>query len=206
MFKNIYFFTTSAKQNRLSFIKNKHFSIKTSLKDSLNLNNAKSNTKPKEETIFIFSHDTARKYYSMNVIPLIGYIAVSAASLVDSDYPDYLRKTMYFFMATGVLILTGLSIYAKRHVHSMQLVKPSNILLIKTFSKFGFGKDRTYQVPIKDIVEMIPISKFIRTKNTGIYIMKPNQNTKYFRFMNFFFIRPKSSLEFDQIFKSKIKK
>jgi hypothetical protein len=170
------------------------------------ISNAAAPTKQKEETIFLFSHDSARKYYKLNVLPLLGYVVVSGASLIDSDYPDYLRNTMYLFMGASLLVLTGVTMYAKRHVHTLKLVKPSNILLVSTFSKAGFGKDRLYQVPLKDIVEMIPVSKYIGTKNTGIYIMKPNQNTKYFHFMNFFFIRPKSGLEFDAIFKSKIKK
>jgi hypothetical protein len=163
-------------------------------------------SKQKEETIFLFSHDTARKYYKINVFPLLGYVVVSGACLIDSDYPDYLRNTMYLFMGASLLVLVGITFYAKRHIHTLKLVKPSNILLVSTFSKSGFGKDRLYQVPLKDILEMIPISKYIGTKNTGIYIMKPNQSTKYFHFMNFFFIRPKSGIEFDAIFKNKIKK
>jgi hypothetical protein len=191
--KNIKFYS-----NKTLFKINKPFSTKRQVNNTIK--------KDKEEKIFLFSHDTAKKYYQMNVLPLIGYLGLSSASLLNSDYPDYLRRTMTMFMSASFLALLGISIYAKRHIYSIHLMKPSNILIIETFSKLGFGKFKTYQMPLKDVTEMIPVSKYIKTKNTGIYILKPNQSTKYFNFLNFFFIRPKSGLEFDQIFKSKLRK
>jgi hypothetical protein len=202
-YKRFDIINTSHKRNNI-FSYKKYFSNKVGTNKISSI--PATTSKQKEETLFLFSHDTARKYYKLNVFPLLGYLVVSGACLFDSDYPDYLRNTMYLFMGSSMLVLTGISIYAKRHVHTLKLVKPSNILLVSTFSKSGFGKDRLYQVPIKDILEMIPISKYIGTKSTGIYILKANQNTKYFPFMNFFFIRPKSGIEFDAIFKNKIKK
>ncbi len=159
----------------------------------------------KEETIFLFSHD-ARKYYIINIVPLVGYLLISLTLLTNSDYPDYLRGTMFLFGAACFTALIGISIYSKRHINHISLTKPSNIFLIKTFSKLGFGKDKEYQIPFKGIGELVPISKYIKTKNTGVFILKPNQNVKYFNFFNFFFIRPKGSIEFDQIFKNRIKK
>jgi hypothetical protein len=53
---------------------------------------------------------------------------------------------------------------------------------------------------------MYSISRYIKTKSTGIYVIKPEG--KYFPYMNYFFIRPvkKNNQEFDKIFTNKLKR
>jgi hypothetical protein len=159
----------------------------------------------KDENIFIFSHETGRRYYKLNVAFLGLYSLMNLNILKDKDYPDYLRKSMVIFLSltAGALIVIGL--FASRHVESIHLKKPANILLINTFSKFGFST-KNYQLPVKDIKEVIPLSRYIRTKNTGLYLIKPTPNHKYFKFLNFFIIRPQktNNIHFDEIFSSKL--
>jgi hypothetical protein len=202
--RNILSFMTVQK---LKLILHKKFSTinKTSKSETRTSPNL-SNKTNKEETIFLFSHGSAKNYYKLNVLPLFIYLGICFSILILTDVPDQLKKTMRFFGTNSFLLLLAISFYSKRHINHLSLTKPGNIILMKTFSKLGLGKFNEYQIPLKDIGPLIPISKYIRTKKTGIYILKPSQDIKYFYFMNFFFIRPTSNPEFDKLFKNKIQK
>lgn len=162
----------------------------------------------KQESLNVFSHESAAKYYKINILALLGYNTVLGVCLLNPEFPDYLRKTMMisFSLITATIIFIG--IYSRRHISSISITRPSNILTIKTFGKFGLSPDgRTYQLPVKEVKELVPASDYIKTKKTGVFLLKPTEKMDYFRFFNFFFIRPyANNVLFDQLFKSKVRK
>jgi hypothetical protein len=159
------------------------------------------------ESIFIFSHDTAKKYYLMNFSFLSLYSVLCAKVASDPEYPDFLRTSMNGFIGLTTFGLMAILFFSKRHVYSIYLQKPSNILLIKTYSKFGFS-NKQYQLPVNDIKEMISVDRKFKKFRTGLYMIKPTEKYKYFKFLNVFFIRPSKSNNyvFDEIFAKKLKK
>jgi hypothetical protein len=157
----------------------------------------------KEDEILIFTHQQARKYYKMNVPFLAGYLVISYNLIKHPDYPSYLKNTSMLFSSIIFLALIGINIYANRHISMIKLRRHSQMLNIETFSKFGFGK-KNYIIPLNDVKEITSIKKYIKTKKTGIFIIKTNK--KVFNFFNFFFIRPsRNNPEFDKIFKKILK-
>ncbi len=175
-------------------------------KTRINNTNVKS-AKYSIEELQVFSHSTAQKYYRLNSAALIGYNIILLLCIGNPDYPDYHKKTMMFSSGVITLALFAISVYAKRHVKNIKIMKPANILTIETFGKLGItNKGYNYQIPLRDVKEIVPLSDYIKTRKTGVYLIYPFEKTNYFRFLNFFFIRPeKKNLEFDQLFKSKLR-
>jgi len=159
------------------------------------------------ESIFIFSHDTAKKYYLLNFSFLSMYTVLCAKVASDPEYPDFLRHSMNGFIGLTTFGIVAIMFFAKRHVYSIYLQKPSNILLIKTYSKFGLS-NKQFQLPVSDVKEMIPLDRKFKKLRTGVYIIKPTEKYKYFKFFNVFFIRPSKTNNylFDEIFAKKLKK
>lgn len=184
----------------------KHFSTKNNpdLKSTMKKTKIE---KEKEETLVLFSHESAARYYKLNVLSLLAYNTVLGLCLKSPEFPDYIRGTMTLSFGLISIAIICIGIFSKRHISSISITKPSNILLVKTFSKFGlFNSYNSYQIPLKEIKELVPVSDYIKTRKTGIYILKTTENTKYHNFFNFFFIRPTNNNHlFDQYFKSKVR-
>ena len=159
------------------------------------------------ESIFLFSHETAKKYYLLNFSFLSIYSALCMKISADPEYPDFLRTSMNGFIGLTSFGLVFLLFFSRRHVYSIYLQKPSNILLIKTYSMFGFG-NKKYQLPVNDVKEIISLDRKFKKIRTGVYMIKPNEKYKYFYLFNGFFIRPSknNNYMFDEIFAKKIKK
>lgn len=178
--------------------------------ESTNIFNKKShmeNSKPSNESIFLFSHDSAKKYYLLNFSLLSVYTLLCSKIANDPEYPDFLRHSLNGFIGLTTFGLVAILFFAKRHVYSIYLQRPSNILLIKTYSKFGLG-NKQYQLPVSEIKEMISIDRKFKKLRTGIYMIKPTQKYQFFRIINVFFIRPQkqNNYMFDEIFAKKLKK
>jgi hypothetical protein len=157
----------------------------------------------KDEEILIFTHQMAKKYYKIHVPFLFLYLGYSYNIIKNPDYPTYMKNTFIAFSSIISLSLLGLFLYSNRHISSIKLKKQSKVLIIETFRYFGMRK-KNYEVPLSNIKEIRGISKYIRTKRTGIFIIKPNINV--FKIFNLFFIRPyKNNPEFDKIFKRLLK-
>lgn len=209
---------TKSKFQPLNFKNFKTFTSKTSsnIKDKSQKNtktasstlNSNSNIKSKSafDSYTIYSNTTTQKYYKLNIPFIIGYLIFGASTLSNKEYPDYLRGTAKFFSSICVFALIGVSIFSKRHIHSITMLG-NNMLIIKTFKYLGFGTERVFQMPVKELKEIVPLSNIIKTKSTGLYILKPFENKKYFKFLNFFFIRPtKDTLVDEKLFVSKLKR
>jgi hypothetical protein len=160
----------------------------------------------KSENIFIFSHDTAGKYYLLNFGFLSAYTGITFSISINPEYPDYLRNSLYFFMLISSMTMIAILFFSKRHIASIHLVKPGNILNIKTFRKFGYS-NTSFQMPVSEVKEIVSFSKYIKTNKTGLYLIRPVK-AKYFTFGNFFIIRPAktNNYMFDEIFAKKLKK
>lgn len=190
------------------FSLNKSYSLKNDISSQIKkfstnkINKSKDNTN--QEKILIFSHETARRYYKLNVLSLGGYFIVCFCLLSNHDYPDHLWKTTLAFGFASFSILVGIYIFSNRHINLIRLLKPSNNLTIRTFSKLTFGLDKEYQIPLKN-VELIKLKRFQISKKTNLYILHDKSKKKYFSFLNFFYIRPTSNPQFDSIFKSRTK-
>jgi hypothetical protein len=153
------------------------------------------------DDILLFTHESARKYYKLNVPFLAGYLLISYNLLRHPDYPNYLKITSIIFSSLIGLSLLFINIYANRHINNIILKRATNELAITTFSKFGFSS-RKYTISLSDLKQMSSIAKYIKTKQTGIYILRLKENKRIFRYLNVFFIRPvRNNPEFDRIFK-----
>jgi hypothetical protein len=162
------------------------------------------NIKPEEE-VLLFTHQTAFKYYKLNVPFLTSYLAFSYFLISNKELPSHLRNTSIAFSSLITISLLAINFYANRHINLIKLKRNSGLLVIQTFSKFGFGTKK-YIVSINDFKEMHSVSRYIRTKKTGIYILKLKESKKLFHFGNFFFIRPaRNNPDFDRIFKKLLK-
>lgn len=183
---------------RVSIIRRQFSSkVKQSAKDTKNV---------RQEEILLLSHETAARYYKLNVPFLFGYIGFAGVMLNNPEYPAYVKSSMLMFSSLCGLGLVGLFLYSNRHIKTMKLIKPGNNLIIETFSKFGFSS-KNHNINVNDIKELIPISKYIHTKKTGIYMMTLYPEKKLFNSFNVLFMRPsKNNPQFDKIFIAKLKK
>ena len=157
----------------------------------------------KEEEILLFTHQMAKKYYKIHVPFLVLYLGYSYNIIKNPDNPSYMRNTFIVFSSIISFSLIGLLLYSNRHISTIKLKKQKKVLMIETFRYFGLRK-KNYEIPLNNIEEIKGVSKYIRTKRTGIFIIKPNINI--FKIFNIFFIRPnKNNPEFDKIFKRLLK-
>jgi hypothetical protein len=166
-----------------------------------------SNKVPKpSDDVLLFTHETARRYYKLNVPFLAGYLVFSYILTRHPDCPSYLKYTSIAFSSIIGLALVGISLYANRHINRIVLKRSTNELDITTFSKLGFGS-RRHTIGVNDLREMYSVGKYIKTKKTGVYVIKFNEDKKrLYRYLNLFFIRPsRNNPDFDRIFKRILK-
>ena len=170
-------------KNFTNNIKNKNRSIK---KETIKKSEKTEEIKNKkssilEDKILIYQNLNSRKYYLLN-LPFLGiYSIISIKTILNKEYPDYLKKQMLIFSGIAINGIIILFLISNRQIKRITLLPQSKELIIEANTYFTLNNSMKYIMKINEIKHIESLSRYIYTKKTGLYLIKPEK--KYFNLL-----------------------
>ena len=102
-----------------------------------------------EGKYLLMHHNSAAKYYKMNVVFLLMFLGVSYYNYKFNNavfWSDRFAKVYMGIIASGII---GTYIFANKHIQAIYLLKGQKSVGIYTYSNFGISYNRMREVPIE---------------------------------------------------------
>jgi hypothetical protein len=103
-----------------------------------------------EGKFLLLHHNSAAKYYKMNLIFLILFLGVSLRNYYVNSAIFVSESFGKFYISLIGLGILGMQIFGKRHIKSLYLLKNCKEISIETYSNFGlaFTKEKVFPISI----------------------------------------------------------